>query len=340
VIHTLPALTALRAHRPEARITWVVEKAAAELVLGHPALDRVLVSRRQHWVRGLATARSGRHLRAVHRFIRSLRDTRYDVVLDFQALLKGAVWVALARGERKIGFDRGMAHQEQSWRVLNERIPPVSMEIHALTRNLMMLAPLGIRTRDVVYGLPVSPEHRRRMRTLVGAPPLSGDGPLVAFNPGAKWATKLWDPARFARLADRMVRERRIRPVFTGGAADRPMVAGILAGMTAPAVNLAGRTTLMELAALYAGCDLVVTTDTGPMHLAAAVDTPVVALFGPTAPWRTGPYGDRHRVVRADLSCSPCFQRRCETRRCMDRITVDAVFTAAVGVLSPAVSTA
>ena len=139
VIHTLPALNALRQHFPEANITWLVEEAAADLVVGHPALDRVIVSCRKRWAKALLAGPRKEALKAAGAFLRALRDTRYDVILDFQALLKSGVMVALARGGRKIGFDRGMAHMEHSYLLLNERIPPVSMEIHALVRNLMML---------------------------------------------------------------------------------------------------------------------------------------------------------------------------------------------------------
>ncbi|MEJ2039796.1 MAG: glycosyltransferase family 9 protein [Desulfosarcinaceae bacterium] len=144
VVHTLPALNALRRHYPEARITWLVEEAAAELLTGHPALDRLLVSRRKTWLAGLGTRQRATHLRQVMAFLKDLRDTRYDIILDFQAALKGALLIALARGKRKIGFGPGMQHQEHSYLVLNERIPMVSMEIHALERGLKMVEALGV----------------------------------------------------------------------------------------------------------------------------------------------------------------------------------------------------
>jgi 3-deoxy-D-manno-octulosonic-acid transferase/heptosyltransferase-1 len=260
-------------------------------------------------------------LRQIINFIRGLRDTRYDVVLDYQAHLKGSIWVALSRGRRKIGFGPGMEHQEMSWLFLNERVPAVSMEVHALERNLVMLSALGIHTQQVEYRLPVAPEDMLWARETVAV----DHGPLVAINPMAKWQTKLWAPERFAILADQLVKTRQARVVFTGGPEDRAVVAAIAARMTSTAMNLAGKTSLKQLAALYSVVDCLVTTDTGPMHLAAAVGLPVVALFGPTAPWRTGPYGRRHRVIRTGTSCSPCFKRSCDTCHCMMAITVDQV---------------
>ncbi|MFW5989709.1 MAG: lipopolysaccharide heptosyltransferase I [Desulfosudaceae bacterium] len=327
VIHTLPAANSLREHYPEARLTWLVEEAAAPLIYGHTALDRVLVSRRKTWLRQIRSGAAPEAIRNALAFIRQLRDTRYDLILDFQGLLKSGLLIGLARGGRKIGFGRGMQHQEHSYLFLNELLPAVSMEIHALERNLLMLEPLGITTSTVSYQLPVTGPDRDQARLLTGHAAGEQGGRVVAINPVAKWDTKLWETDKFARLAD-ILGQRGWKIIFTGDGNDREVVDQIRAAMRQPAANLAGRTTLMELAALYEQADLVISTDTGPMHLAAATGTPVVALFGPTAPWRTGPYGDRHQVVRRPLSCSPCYQRTCRTRECLRSITVEEVLVA------------
>lgn len=332
VIHTLPALNALRAAFPDARITWLVEEAASALVIGHPALDRVLVCRRKRWIRDWKRGSRKAILAEIAAFIRELRDTRYDVVLDFQALLKGAMWIALSRGKRKIGFDRGMAHMEHSYWFLNERIPPISMEVHALERNLHMLEPLGIRETGVVYRLPIAARHRRTIERLLTADSGS-EGPLVCINPVAKWETKLWLADRFAAAADQLVDGYRAHIVFTGAGEDGPIIDDVRRKMQANSLDLSGKTDLMALAALYEKADLVISTDTGPMHLAAAVGTPVVALFGPTAPWRTGPYGAQHRVIRLKMDCSPCFKRICDRPSCMHEIDAETVFRAAAEIL-------
>ncbi len=331
VIHTLPALTALRRRYPDAHIAWLVEEAAADLVIGHRAVDRVLVSRRKRWLRRLRGAGRKESLREMRAFLRALRDTRYDLILDFQALLKSAVLIALARGRRKVGFGPGLEHMEHSYLFLNERVPAVDMEIHALDRGLMLLEALGIPRGPVTYDLPVGKSEQRAVDELLRRRGIDASKPLVAVNPVAKWETKLWSPASFARLADRLVDRCGARVVFTGSAQDRPVIADIRSRMAFAAANLAGETSLKTLAALYRCCRLLVSTDTGPMHLACAVGTPVVALFGPTAPWRTGPYGQRHRVVRTGIACSPCFKRTCPlgTGDCMREIPVSRVFAAA-----------
>ncbi|OIP44836.1 MAG: lipopolysaccharide heptosyltransferase II [Deltaproteobacteria bacterium CG23_combo_of_CG06-09_8_20_14_all_60_8] len=329
VIHTLPALNALRRHYPDAHITWLVEEAAADLVVGHRAVDRVLVSRRPAWLRQLCR---GPHrlaaLAEIRQFIRQLRDTRYDLIFDFQGLLKAGLLIFLAHGRRKIGFGPGMQHQEYSYLFLNERVPAISMEMHALERGLQLLKAAGVPAGEVIYDLPVRPVDRQRVAGLLAASGIHGARPLVAINPMTKWDTKNWDNGKFAVLADRLLASYDVDLVFTGGPGDRPAVEKILAAMRGRGANLAGQTSLKELAALYERCRFLISTDTGPMHLAAAAGIPVVALFGPTAPWRTGPYGDRHQVVRLDLPCSPCFKRQCERGECMADLTVEQLMAA------------
>lgn len=328
VIHTLPAVNSLRARFPEARITWLVEEAAAPLVTGHEALDRVLVSRRKTWLRQLRTTKAPAAIREIWGFVRELRDDYYDIILDFQALLKSGLLIRLARGKRKIGFGPGMEHQEHSYIFLNERLPAVSMETHALVRNLKMVEPLGVTPPKIEYRLPITDADRNRVQQLLDRKAEGTARPFAAVNPVAKWDTKLWASDRFAQLADLLVRQRGLAVVFTGGPEDAAVIKDIQSMMRQESISLAGRTSLIELAALYEQAAVVISTDTGPMHIAAAVGAPVVALFGPTAPRRTGPFGENNRVVRAELTCSPCFQRSCDTCQCMQEITVDRVLTA------------
>jgi lipopolysaccharide heptosyltransferase I len=332
VTHTLPALNALRKHYPAARITWLVEEAAADIVRGHPALDLVLVSRRKYWARELRSGfpRFLQACREIREFLRALRATRYDLLLDFQGLLKSGVLVWLARADRKIGFGRGMEHAECSYLFLNERIPPVTMDTHALTREMALLRAIGIETPEISFDLPITASHRAACEAILADHNIDRQRPLVAINPQATWPTKLWFGERFAEVADRLL-DRGCAVVFTGSPADRAEIARIIGMMRGRAANLAGETSLMTLAALYQAARVVVSTDTGPMHIAAAAGTPLVAIFGATAPWRTGPWGREHVVLRADLVCSPCLKKNCaRNSECMRAISVEMV-VAAVG---------
>lgn len=322
VIHTLPALNAIRKHYPAAHITWVVEEAASSLIDGHPALDRILVSKRKQWLRGLREPSRRVHLRAISHFVKALRDTRYDLVFDFQQLLKSGVLAGLARGDRKIGYDRGMAHMECSYLFLNERIPPVRMDHHALLRSLMLLDAAGIPSDEIVYDIPIQDTDRDAVNALLSDHGVTDAPLLIPINPMTKWATKLWSEKKFADLADRLIRHYHAKVIFTGGPEDQAAIQRIMADMTEDTVSFAGKTSLRMLAALYEKADFLISTDTGPMHLAAALGKSVVAIFGPTAPWRTGPFGSEHQVIRAGVPCSPCFRRQCPTMECMERVDV------------------
>lgn len=337
VIHTLPALNCLRRAYPTARITWLVEEAAADVVIGHPALDRVLVAGRKGWMREW---RAGRRLAAwsqAQRFLRELRDTRYDLLIDFQGLLKSGIWVALAKAGRKVGFGRGMEHAEMSYLFLNEQVPAVSMEMHAVDRELHLLRAIGVECPEVRFELPLTTADHQAAAELLETHGIAPEQPFVAINPMTTWPTKHWQLDKFAELADRLAESGKA-VVFTGGPADRAGVAAIGAMMRQKAVNLAGATSLKSLAAIFARAQAVVSTDTGPMHVAAAVGTPVVALFGPTAPWRTGPYGGKHQIIRLGLPCSPCLKKQCQfdTTACMADIPVSEVVQAVMKITGEA----
>jgi 3-deoxy-D-manno-octulosonic-acid transferase/heptosyltransferase-1 len=290
----------------------------------------------------------------VRGFIRELRDTEYDIAIDFQGLLKSGIVIGLARAARKIGFDRT---RELSYLFLNEKLPPYDKDKHALERYLDIARHLGAKNPSPACTLPIERELavvEERLGKIVrssGSGVRSeskrrGDGEtrgqgdegragagdalprICVINPIARWKTKLWPERNFAELADRLIAERKAVVIFSGGPEDRAALDRIRGMMKQQAENWAGSTTLKELAALASLSNLFITTDTGPMHLAAAAGAKVLALFGPTAPWRTGPYGPGHIVVRKGLDCSPCFQRSCtDNVRCMKEITVDEVMT-------------
>lgn len=339
VVHTLPALTTLRRHRPDAAIDWLAEEAGAEILEGHPALTRRLLLPRRAW-RGIRREQGwGAAAKAWFRFAREFRRERYDLVIDFQGLAKSAVWVGLARAARKVGFGRGTFRNEGAWLVLDERIPAGSPDRHALDRGLDLLEAIGFARLPLRYDLVPDPATALQAEQLLVEAGVDPSRPFVAINPVTRWPTKDWEATRFAAVADGLHRAG-LQVVLTGGAGDRLEVDAILAGMARPAGRLEGRTTLRSLAAVLQRAWAVLSTDTGPMHLAVAVGTPVVALFGPTAPWRTGPYGPGNRVLRVGLDCSPCFEKRCQTRRyesraCMLRLdpstVVDAVVDAVAG---------
>ncbi len=331
VVQTLPMVEALRQQFPTAQIDWLVEEEASDLLLGHPAVDRVLVSRRKSWLKQLRQrGQRRRAVREIIKFLRSLRSVNYDWIIDNHGLFKSGLMVFLSRGRRKIGFQptAGIA-DEGNYLFTKERYKPLSIERHALERYLDLAYQLGVEINKPVLKFPVSDELREEMKTRLAKRGLAL-APLVVIHPLAKWPTKQWPKENFARLADCLL-NLGVTIVFTGRAEDQEDIKKICTLMRSnmEGINLAGQTRLKELAALFSLADLIITTDTGPMHLAAAVHVPLIALFGPTAPWRTGPYGNGHIIIRKNLPCSPCFQKSCPRGRCMQEITVEEVLAAA-----------
>lgn len=321
VIHTLPSLAALRRLYPDVHISWVVEEAASGLVLQHPLLDRVIIFRRKKWIEDFKKGNFQSVRQDASSFLKELRNRSYDLVIDFHGLFKSAMVVLASGGKRKLGYD---SWQELSGLFLNEKIPE-DMNKHAVDRYLDFTRYLGATPGPVEFILPVNSEAEKRSHALMDSYSLAKKK-FIAVNPVAYWETKLWDNEKFAVLADLIKDNMKLDVVFTGSRKDA--ATDIVSRMRGKGINLGGETTITELACIYKDALAVVSTDSGPMHLAAAVGTPVIALFGPTDPSRTGPYGTGHIIIRTDLSCSPCLLKKCPTKKCMTDILPEQVLAA------------
>lgn len=319
VVHTLPALGALRRLYPRAHITWVVEEGASDLVIAHPWLDQVIVFKRKRWLKKIRAGQFSSTVAEFKAFLTLLRLRKYDLVLDFHGLLKSSLVVWLSCGDRKVGFD---SYQELSGLFVNEKVFE-DLGKHAVERYLDIVRYLGAENPPLEFLVPREADNEKRVMELLKQGGLADGEAFVAVNPVALWETKLWPAENFARLCDLIVGDLGIKVVLTG-VEDRTMHR-ISSLIKAPVLNLTGKTTLKDLACLYRRADLVVTTDTGPMHIAAAVGTRVIALFGPTDPSRTGPYGRGHRVLCRELACRPCFKKKCADPVCLTQLTVEEV---------------
>ena len=326
VVHTLPAVHLLKKHLPGCHITWVVEQAAAELLRGYAGIDELLVSHRKEWLRLLRSGAVAAVFAQAGAFLRRLRNAEYDLVLDFQGLFKSAVLAGLARGKRKIGFANA---RELAPLFYTERATAPDFDDHAIRRHMGLVRHLGIADGQTVFSSFWGKAEEANAAGLLSNFDVASKSPLICVHPCAAWPTKCWDGEKMARLCGTLQEDFGAQIVFTGAAAEQGYIAGILSRMPTPALNLAGRTNLRELACLFAGAALVISMDAGPLHLACAVGTPVVALFGPTAPWRTGPFGPRTCVVRKELACSPCYKKKaCPLghHSCMQDMSVEDVY--------------
>ena len=326
VVHCLPIAGALRRRYPEAYLAWVVQPAAAEVLIGHPALDEVLV------VGGQGEPRPGvRPLPSLQQpfaLARALRGLTFDLTIDMQGLAKSA-WVAYLTGAKdRLGFRN---YQEGAFLLCNHRIVPDRRDNHVVEGYLGFAEAVGAPTTPVEFGLATAPEDEARAEELLG-----GRRDLVALVPGAQWLSKRWPPARFAAALDALHAEFGGEGVVVGAKGDAPLAQEITRAATTPILDLTGKTTLKQLAAVFRRCRLTLANDTGPMYISSAVNTPTVAVFGPTDPRRLGPYGPGHAKVTAALSCAPCRRRECAGLRCLEAVSVEQVVAAARPLLQAA----
>ncbi|HIK61230.1 MAG TPA: glycosyltransferase family 9 protein [Planctomycetes bacterium] len=281
VTNALVLATAIKDASPQTRIGWAVHGLAAPLVHNHPAVDRVHV-----WERGQGLA----GWRAVRDEVRA---EGYELAVDLQRLFKSALLARASRAPRVLGFDRART-KECSWLFTRERITAGPKRAHMVDQYLEFARHLGLGEARARHVLPADPAADAWARGLVeawGAPPW-------IMNLGASKPAKCWPAERFGQLAHALTQEWNAPVVFTGGREDQGAAQIATAAGPEGVVNLVGGTSLEQLIALLGHSRLFVGCDTGPMHLAVAQQVPVLALFGPGDPARTGPFGDRSRVVR------------------------------------------
>jgi heptosyltransferase-1 len=322
VVMTLPALKALKATWPEAEIDWLVEPSSKNLLEAHPDINRLLVTPRPIAGKLLKNFHPFKALNLWRYFFRSLRDRQYDAVLDFQGLFKSALNVKVARSPRKIGFANG---REFSSLVLTEKLPPYDPERHALLRYLDLAAHLGANPPEGWETKPYyepGPEARQKAKALLGS---MYDSPFIALSPGTRWLTKTWPLAAWEGLAG-LLSEAKHKLVVVGGPLEREC--GELLAQKG-ALSLVGKTSLKVLGAVLAQAKMLITPDSGPMHLAAAVGTGGLALFGPTRISRTGPFGNLFKILTPELDCLGCLKRQCPKNRspqdCLGQISSQTV---------------
>lgn len=331
VIHALPVLNGLRCRYRRARISWLVSTTCAGLLEGHEALDEVIPFDRRRF------GRLGRDVGVTREFIRfvmALRERRFDLVVDLQGLFRSG-FLALASGARaRLGFANA---REMGWIFYSDRVAVAHPDMHAVDRNYLFGRPLGFGDVPARFALPIADHARRTAQALLRKEGVQGARYCV-LAPGTRWETKKWTSTGFAEVIRRL-RDQFGLEVVLIGMADEQAIAQEVADLAGgPLANLTGRTSLEELKALIDDARLAVMHDSGPMHLAVALGTPLAALYGPTSAQRTGPYARAETVVQLDLACSPCYFRHLHQcpydHRCMKELTPDHVMETVQRVMS------
>ena len=322
VARGLGLISHIKSQRPKSRITWLVEPKCAELVGLHPQIDNIIIFKRK-W-----------SIIAVWDLVQQLRKEHFDITLDLQRHLKSGFFALLSNGTQRIGFHRKNA-KESNWIFNNEHIDYFSEKLPKLQHYFKFLGHLGFpEPSDVDFGFS---QFQARQYLPNGLSELRH--PLVAVLLGSRWESKNWFVDGYIQLVQRIVATADLQVALIGDrsqAADAQKISENVKNKEV--MNLVGKTSLAELTAVLKLAAAAIGPDSGPGHLAAAVGTPYVALFGPTSPERTAPYGCEHLVVQANLNCIPCYKRQCpeQTKQCMHSISADEI----MGKLSIALSSA
>jgi lipopolysaccharide heptosyltransferase I len=323
VVHAMPVVAALRRQWPSARIDWLVDPRYVDVVQLVSGVSCAIAFDPRGLVAGAERA-------ATLATIAALRREQYDVVFDLQGLVKSAAAARLAGGRQTIGFAR--AHlREPASRFFYTRTVDVPEGRHVIWKNLALLGSIGLEPAEPLFSLnlPASP----LVDQVVGR---FGEEAYVAVNPGAAWPNKRWPAERFGRVASRLRDAHLLRTLVVWGPGEQSLAASVVAASDG-AAEMAPPTAIVELFGVFRGARLAIAGDTGPLHIAAAVGTPVVALFGPTDPARNGPWRAADVSVSRVDQCECRYERRCRRSvPCIDDISVDQVVNAVAARLAGA----
>jgi len=331
VVRTLPVANALRERFPTAHIAWVVEEKARDVLAHQPEIDEIIVFQRNRWKKGILNPLSFlRTIGEVNRFVKGLRDKHYDITFDFHGILKSGLISYLSGARERVGFDRGYCKE---WNHIfnNRRVSPQADRISRYEKNFALLDPLGVDRGGREVHFHVSQEDVDYVDQFFRSRYPGMSGPLVAIYPGtsSKTTYKRWASAKYSELADRLIEELNVSVLFIWGPGEKAMVDEVRVRMRRDSM-VAPQTSLNQLAEIFRRCSIYIGNDTGPMHIASLVKTPVVGIYGPTDPIVNAPYGETsHIIVRKDLPCSPCRNRGCKDVECMKAISSQDVFDAA-----------
>ncbi|GMT47811.1 MAG: lipopolysaccharide heptosyltransferase I [bacterium] len=305
IIHALPLLSAVKTALPDSEVHWVVAKGFEGVLQGHPMINRLWVIHKENWKRPLKLISTVSEL---GNLFRGLGLERYDLVIDLQGLLRSGLVTALSGASLRVGFSdaRELSSFFYTLKVRG------GTGIHAVDRYLKLASLIGIDTGGVDFPLPPIQDT------------FHSEGLYYVVVPGARWPTKRWPVEYFIDVINALP----TTAVIVGSSEDIAIAGAIALNTSGHSINMAGKTDLKGLFSIIKDASFMLSNDSGPMHIGAALSVPVYAIFGPTSEVLTGPYGKGHRVFRADIGCSPCFRKTCATIRCMREVTPGRVIKA------------
>jgi heptosyltransferase-1 len=327
IVMALPALSALRRSFPRARITWLIRPVFAPLIAGHPHLDEIIHFDRNKLAKAWYCPFA---MKALASLIADLRGRHFDAVLDLQGLLRSASLAWASGCKQRFGpvWGREFAHH-----FYTTTVPRHADWVHVVDYYMKIIEAMGGSDRGVEFVLPEKPAAVEAVAALLSQHDLARDRYAVLI-PGSAQVSKCWPAERFAALADRLSSDHRLSIVATGGSAESAMVEQIQSHARCRIVNLAGRTSLPELVEVLRSARLVVSNDTGPGHIAAALGKPLVMMFSWSNPLRVGPYGRSECIVGCDIATRGLAIKSTNPAHAITHITLDEVYARAAAQLT------
>ena len=313
IIHALPVLATLRKCYPKAEITWIVKNKFSDLLSGNPDLTDIIPFDNNNFLQ----------------LISILRKRDFDVALDIQGLFRSGILAYFSKASHKIGFSK-INSRELSYMFYNHRVIPPQKAVHVVDKNLSLLEPLGISEFTYDFKIPISTQDLNFAKIFFASRKLvPKKDKIIMLNLGAGWPTKRWPSEKFISLADKLTGHINAKIIMSWGPQEKEIIENIKSSEN-NRITIMPQSTIKQLAAIIKSCDLFVGSDTGPTHLAAALEVPVVGLYGPSDPERNGPYGTKNIIIQKDIPCASCWKRKCDTIDCMKNISIDEVFEACV----------
>ncbi|MFA5165019.1 MAG: lipopolysaccharide heptosyltransferase II [Candidatus Omnitrophota bacterium] len=325
VLLSTPAIKAVRDAYPNAHIAMMVRPYVEDIVDGNPYLDEVILYDKDNEQKGIF---------ATLAFVAGLRRKKFDLAIVLHPTVRSNVIPFLAGIPERVGYDRKWGF------LLTKRLKDTKHygEKHEIDYSLDVLRPVGITSNGRALYMPVKPEYERVIERFMDLADLGSRDIIVAISPGASCPSKRWPAYRFGRVADELIGRRGVKVVIIGGPSDKKTVDEVKTGMLHSPIVLSEEHSLGEVAALLKRCKLLISNDSGPVHIAVAVGTPVISIFGRLdpglSPQRWGPVGPRDIVIHKDAGCKECLAHNCKLGfKCLDAVAVEDVLSAAEGLL-------
>jgi lipopolysaccharide heptosyltransferase I len=327
VVHSLPTLKALRDTYKNAYIAWVIEEKSKDVIIGNKYLDEVIVFEKEKWKKELFKKVGFKEsLKIIIDFAKLLRNKKFDLAIDLQGLMRSSLIAYFSGAKIRIGYNDT---REASPLFYNLKVKSNKEIVHAVDRYLNIAKFLGADISKPDFHIAISREDEEFAHNFLKENLIKEDELIIGINPGASILHNRWEAEKFGKLSDILIEKYNAKIIVFGGKQDIELSKNMLEVMKNKVAVAVGKTTLKQLAALISKCSLFVGNDTGPLHIAVAMKTPTVAIFGPADPRRTGPYGNIHKIVYKNFPCSPCFRHpTCKDYKCMKEISVEDVLEA------------